>query len=91
MTLLWKYCPPARLLHRSLLGEIRFIPEQRLIEGNGTIGYQYVDLSYASFMIIFSEKADSKWLLWRDSCQDKQYRQLLVQLKREQQGSRYSM
>ncbi|MFC3022525.1 hypothetical protein ACFODT_01555 [Vibrio zhugei] len=88
--LLWTYCRPSRLLHQSLLGETRFVPEQRLIEGHRLIAYQHADLSYAPLVLIFTETKRKKWLLWRDACQDREYRQLLVLLKREQQGSRYA-
>lgn len=89
--IVWQYCTPARMFHSALLGDVRIVPEQRLIECERVIAYQKVDLTYAAVLVIFTESSTQKWLLWRDACHEKDYRQLLASLKREQQGSRSSL
>jgi len=72
------------LLTESLQGDVTIHFDGTLVANNEKISFHSVSSVYAFVFIAFNAK-NRRWLLWRDSCDDSTYRQLLVRLTLKQE------
>lgn len=86
--LLWRYCSSFGVTPTALVGNVDIDTESKEIITTSRASYTRVSLIYAHYFILFSARGQY-WLLWRDSCDEGVYRHLIMQLKREQQSSRF--
>ncbi|ADT86024.1 hypothetical protein J0676_16755 [Vibrio sp. Vb2880] len=66
----------------ALRGEVAFDFSGYLVIGEARHAITRVQCLFAGAFVII-EGPGLRWLLWRDSCSEVEYRQLLVRLKRE--------
>lgn len=86
--ILWRYCSSFGVTPTALVGDVDIDTESKEIITSSRESYSRVSLIYAHYFILFSARAQYR-LLWRDSCDESVYRHLIMQLKREQQSSRF--
>ncbi|MCG3742487.1 hypothetical protein EXA18_03190 [Vibrio cincinnatiensis] len=84
--LLFSY-PLLSWIPASLQGEVDIDCSGKLRVGEQDFFFQQVDFLYQPIFLRIQGRGKC-WLLWRDSCHENDYRQLLVKLKREQYCSR---
>ncbi|MGC9421252.1 MULTISPECIES: hypothetical protein [unclassified Vibrio] len=85
IALLFSY-PVLSWLPTSLQDEIEINFSGELRVGDDDFVFHQVDFLYRHLFLIIRGQG-ARWLLWRDSCDESDYRQLLVKLKREQYRS----
>ncbi|WP_038178234.1 hypothetical protein [Vibrio rhizosphaerae] len=71
-----------RLLLPAIAAPCRYTDTGMLIAGCQQQGIERVELSCAIWFVIFVEAHGKRQILWRDSCREHTYRQLLVMEKR---------
>ena len=67
----------------SLLGEVTFLSANEYQRDNSRIIIKHVVFALSPIALLITHDDNSRVLLWRDSLNDKQYRDLIVMLKRE--------
>lgn len=78
----WLTLPMQQWLTPALCGDVEID-----FSGSVQIGDERYAISRVQYLFAFAfivmEGQGRRWLLWRDSCSEREYRQLLVRLKQE--------
>ncbi len=86
LVVLYRYYSVFGVMPKVLIGYVDIDTQAQEIISSSRESYHQFSLIYSSCFIVFYGHG-RRWLLWRDSCDEFAYRQLVMQLKREQQGS----
>lgn len=70
-------------LASALHGEVTFLSAQEYQLGHSLITIKQVIFALSPVVLLVIHDDNSRTLLWRDSLSEKQYRELIVMLKRE--------